>query len=107
VAEGAQAGTEARGGCRGTTENTEDTDWSPQLHALSQSFNDCHTGEDETDYAGATSAAAARRPTATASPASSWAALASLTQIDRDYWALPPGAPWVPLNFTLEAVKVR
>ncbi|HXQ14982.1 MAG TPA: class I SAM-dependent methyltransferase [Caulobacteraceae bacterium] len=34
-----------------------------------------------------------------------WPALASLTQLDRDYWALPPDAPWVPLSFTLEAVK--
>lgn len=34
-----------------------------------------------------------------------WAALACLTSLDRDYWTLPSGAPRVPLNFTLEAVK--
>jgi hypothetical protein len=28
-----------------------------------------------------------------------------LVKLDRDYWALPEGAPWVPLSFTLEAVK--
>ena len=34
-----------------------------------------------------------------------WKALDQLVKIDRDYWALPPGAPAVPLSFTLEAVK--
>lgn len=34
-----------------------------------------------------------------------WPALACLAKLDRDYRALPEGAPWVPLSFTLEAVK--
>jgi SAM-dependent methyltransferase len=34
-----------------------------------------------------------------------WKALDQLVKIDRDYWALPEGAPFVPLSFTLEAVK--
>ena len=34
-----------------------------------------------------------------------WPALACLTKLDRDYWALPQGVPWIPLSFTLEAVK--
>jgi SAM-dependent methyltransferase len=34
-----------------------------------------------------------------------WKALDQLVKIDRDYWALPPGAPYVPLSFTLQAVK--
>ena len=34
-----------------------------------------------------------------------WPALGSLVKHDRDYWTLPPDAPWVPLSFTLEAVK--
>jgi SAM-dependent methyltransferase len=36
-----------------------------------------------------------------------WKALGQLVKIDRDYWALPPGAPAVPLSFTLQAVKER
>jgi SAM-dependent methyltransferase len=34
-----------------------------------------------------------------------WKALGQLVQVDRGYWALPPGAPFVPLNFILQAVK--
>ncbi|HEY1426054.1 MAG TPA: class I SAM-dependent methyltransferase [Caulobacteraceae bacterium] len=34
-----------------------------------------------------------------------WKALDQLVKVDRDYWALPPGAPYVPLSFTLQAVK--
>jgi SAM-dependent methyltransferase len=34
-----------------------------------------------------------------------WKALDQLVRIDRDYWALPPGVPSVPLSFTLQAVK--
>lgn len=34
-----------------------------------------------------------------------WKALDQLVKVDRDYWALPPGAPYVPLSFTLHAVK--
>jgi SAM-dependent methyltransferase len=34
-----------------------------------------------------------------------WKALAQLVQVDRDYWALPPGGPFIPLSFTLHAVK--
>jgi hypothetical protein len=34
-----------------------------------------------------------------------WKALDQLVKVDRDYWALPPGAPFVPLSFTLQAVK--
>jgi SAM-dependent methyltransferase len=34
-----------------------------------------------------------------------WKALGQLVKIDRDYWALPEDAPFVPLSFTLEAVK--
>jgi SAM-dependent methyltransferase len=34
-----------------------------------------------------------------------WKALDQMVQVDRDYWALPPGAPLVPLSFALEAVK--
>jgi SAM-dependent methyltransferase len=34
-----------------------------------------------------------------------WKALDQLVKLDRDYWALPPGAPAVPLSFTLQAVK--
>ena len=34
-----------------------------------------------------------------------WKALDQLVKLDRDYWVLPPGAPAVPLSFTLEAVK--
>jgi len=34
-----------------------------------------------------------------------WKAIGGLVQVDRDYWALPPGAPFVPLNFILQAVK--
>jgi hypothetical protein len=26
-------------------------------------------------------------------------------KVDRDYWTLPEGAPFVPLSFTLQAVK--
>jgi SAM-dependent methyltransferase len=36
-----------------------------------------------------------------------WKALDQLVKVDRDYWALPPGAPAVPLSFTLQAVKER
>jgi len=80
--------------------------------------------EDETDYAGARSGmrtegyahGLARVLTAalaagltltrfTEGDRVPWPALASLTQLDRDYWSLPPGAPWVPLSFTLEAVR--
>ena len=28
-----------------------------------------------------------------------------MVRIDRDYWALPPGGPFVPVSFTLEAAK--
>jgi SAM-dependent methyltransferase len=34
-----------------------------------------------------------------------WKALDQLVKADRDYWMLPPGAPFVPLSFTLEATK--
>jgi hypothetical protein len=34
-----------------------------------------------------------------------WKAMDQLVKLDRDYWALPPGAPAVPLSFTLQAVK--
>lgn len=34
-----------------------------------------------------------------------WKALDQMIETDVGYWALPPGAPFVPLNFTLEAVK--
>jgi len=34
-----------------------------------------------------------------------WKALDQLVKLDRDYWTLPPGAPFVPLSFTLQAVK--
>ncbi|HEY1751782.1 MAG TPA: class I SAM-dependent methyltransferase [Caulobacteraceae bacterium] len=34
-----------------------------------------------------------------------WKALDQLVKLDRDYWALPPAAPAVPLSFTLQAVK--
>ena len=34
-----------------------------------------------------------------------WQALRQLVQVDRDYWAPPPGAPFLPLNFILHAVK--
>lgn len=34
-----------------------------------------------------------------------WKALDQLVKIDRDYWALPEGSPFVPLHFILEAVK--
>jgi SAM-dependent methyltransferase len=34
-----------------------------------------------------------------------WKALEQLVKLDRDYWVLPPGAPFVPLSFTLQAVK--
>jgi SAM-dependent methyltransferase len=34
-----------------------------------------------------------------------WKALDQLVKVDRDYWALPEGAPIVPLSFTLQAVK--
>lgn len=34
-----------------------------------------------------------------------WKALDQLVKLDRDYWGLPPGAPFVPLHFILEAVK--
>ena len=34
-----------------------------------------------------------------------WKALDQLVQVDRDYWALPEGVPYVPLHFILEAVK--
>lgn len=34
-----------------------------------------------------------------------WKALDQLVKLDRDYWGLPPGAPAVPLSFTLHAVK--
>jgi SAM-dependent methyltransferase len=34
-----------------------------------------------------------------------WKALDQLVQVDRGYWALPPGAPFVPLSFALEAWK--
>jgi SAM-dependent methyltransferase len=34
-----------------------------------------------------------------------WKALDQLVELDRDYWTLPPGAPFVPLSFTLQAVK--
>lgn len=35
----------------------------------------------------------------------SWKALDQLVTLDRHYWVLPPGAPFVPLNFILHAVK--
>ena len=34
-----------------------------------------------------------------------WKAMHQLVKLDRDYWGLPPGAPAVPLSFTLQAVK--
>ena len=34
-----------------------------------------------------------------------WKAMDLLVKADRDYWTLPPGAPAVPLSFTLQAVK--
>jgi SAM-dependent methyltransferase len=34
-----------------------------------------------------------------------WKALDQMIKADRDYWVLPPGHPFVPLSFTLEAVK--
>jgi SAM-dependent methyltransferase len=34
-----------------------------------------------------------------------WKALDRMVKVDRDYWALPPGAPFVPASFTLEAVR--
>lgn len=34
-----------------------------------------------------------------------WKALDQLVRVDRDYWALPPGAPFVPLHFILQAAK--
>jgi hypothetical protein len=34
-----------------------------------------------------------------------WKALDQLVEVDRHYWALPPGSPFVPLHFILEAVK--
>ncbi|HEY2708584.1 MAG TPA: methyltransferase domain-containing protein [Caulobacteraceae bacterium] len=34
-----------------------------------------------------------------------WKALDQLVVLDRDYWMLPPGAPAIPLSFTLQAVK--
>jgi SAM-dependent methyltransferase len=36
-----------------------------------------------------------------------WKAMDQLVKLDRDYWALPPGAPAVPLSFSLQAVKER
>jgi 2-polyprenyl-3-methyl-5-hydroxy-6-metoxy-1,4-benzoquinol methylase len=36
-----------------------------------------------------------------------WKALDQLVKLDRDYWTLPAGAPFVPLSFTLQAVKER
>jgi hypothetical protein len=36
-----------------------------------------------------------------------WKAMDQLVKADRDYWALPPGAPAVPLSFSLQAVKER
>ena len=34
-----------------------------------------------------------------------WKALDQMIETDGGYWMLPPGAPFVPLSFTLEAVK--
>jgi SAM-dependent methyltransferase len=34
-----------------------------------------------------------------------WKAMEQLVKVDRDYWALAPGAPAIPLSFTLEAVR--
>jgi len=34
-----------------------------------------------------------------------WKALNQLVKLDRNYWGLPAGAPLVPLNFILHAVK--
>jgi SAM-dependent methyltransferase len=34
-----------------------------------------------------------------------WRALGQMVRVDRDYWALPPEAPPVPLSFILQAVK--
>ena len=34
-----------------------------------------------------------------------WKALEQLIALDDHYWGLPPGAPLVPLNFILHAVK--
>jgi len=80
--------------------------------------------EDDTDYAGARSGLATRGYAhglgriLTAALAAGltlrrftegdrvpWPALGSLVKLDRDYWAMPEGAPWAPLSFTLEAVK--
>jgi SAM-dependent methyltransferase len=36
-----------------------------------------------------------------------WRALAQLQKLDRDYWAMPPEAPFLPLSFILDAVKER
>ena len=36
-----------------------------------------------------------------------WKALDQLVKVDREYWMLPPGAPFVPLSFTLQAAKER
>ena len=36
-----------------------------------------------------------------------WKALDQLVQLDRDFWGLAPGAPFLPLSFTLQAVKER
>ncbi len=34
-----------------------------------------------------------------------WKALDQLVKIGRDYWALPPSSPFIPLSFILQAVK--
>jgi SAM-dependent methyltransferase len=34
-----------------------------------------------------------------------WKALGCMVQVDRDYWAFPPGTPFVPASFTLDAVR--
>lgn len=34
-----------------------------------------------------------------------WKALDQMVKVDREYWALPPGAPFVPASFTLQAAK--
>lgn len=34
-----------------------------------------------------------------------WKALDQMVQVDTHYWALPPGNAYVPLSFTLEALK--
>ena len=36
-----------------------------------------------------------------------WKAMDQLVKLDRDYWALPPGVPAIPLSFTLQAMKDR